>query len=373
MKINRNWLIPVVAVLTVSLSVCFRLLGPRTKGSSKLGAAAGEEQIFQSGAKVEAGLRLNLAAISLQTAGDGQAVRSTLAELRDRIARLPRQAASAGIVEFLDSKSDARTGFGFVIGPDGFLKDAPSLRTFLLDYLAQVDPRVAGTYAERILSSPNSPDEWAVALRNYAAANSTPEAAIFLRTKVAELLGVARWRENPSVGYLEAFDVAVHVGGNEVTSLLGELVRLKDNPAVAHAAYLALDRLVLREGATVLAQLSSQPELMDGREATRANFFARAQVSDPKQRVVLESYLLNPGISQVELATFAGIYPNANFMISHNLLTRADTPDGAALARRDREALNAVESWLSDPRFAKVQPHLENIRKRLQSFLTPPR
>jgi hypothetical protein len=53
-----------------------------------------------------------------------------------------------------------------------------------------------------------------------------------------------------------------------------------------------------------------------GRKLTRANHFAHADVRDPRQPQVLESYLLNPQISPAEMNAFVGIYRNANFMIS---------------------------------------------------------
>jgi hypothetical protein len=55
-------------------------------------------------------------------------------------------------------------------------------------------------------------------------------------------------------------------------------------------------------------------------------------------------------------------------MISHNLLTRDVTPDGAALARRDSDALRVVGEWIADPRFAQLQPQLLKIQQRLQEF-----
>lgn len=70
-----------------------------------------------------------------------------------------------------------------------------------------------------------------------------------------------------------------------------------------------------------LVLLAAHPELMEGREKTRANFFARADLRDPQQKALLESYLLDPRRSAQELQTFAGIFPNANYMISNNLLT----------------------------------------------------
>jgi hypothetical protein len=107
---------------------------------------------------------------------------------------------------------------------------------------------------------------------------------------------------------------------------------------------------------------------MAGRESTRADYFARADARDPQQQQILESYLLNPSISTAELQTFAGVYPNANFMISPNLLTQTTTPDHAALISRDEQSLALAQQWLADPRFARVAPELQTIVQRLEGF-----
>ncbi len=117
--------------------------------------------------------------------------------------------------------------------------------------------------------------------------------------------------------------VEVHIGGTKLLPPLTEMVRQKDNPATSHASYLALDRLVINEPVSTLTALKTEPDWMEGREQTRANFFARGDVRDPQQRQLLESYLLDPRISTMELETFAGIFPNANFMISSNRRTVA--------------------------------------------------
>ena len=161
----------------------------------------------------------------------------------------------------------------------------------------------------------DSPDEWAVALRNLASGDSSPDGRALLEQKTIAMLQYQPWQQNPSVGYLEAFDVAVYLGGTDLLPTLSDLVRQQD-PALSHASYLALDRLVINNPAAVLGALEAAPDLMQGREATRADYFARADVRDPQQRQVLETYLLNPSLSASELQTFAGIYPNANFMIS---------------------------------------------------------
>jgi hypothetical protein len=177
------------------------------------------------------------------------------------------------------------------------------------------------------------------------------------------------WQHDPSAGFLEAFDVAVYLGGTKLLPELAALVRRTDNQALSHAAFLALDRLAIADPTAVLNKLQSAPELMQGREVTRANYFARADAGDPQQRVALENYLLNPQLNPAELTTFAGLYPNANYMVSYNLLTRTQTPDHETLVRKDREALKVLEGWIQDARFEKLQPQLQAMKSRVQTFV----
>ena len=312
--------------------------------------------------------RLRAAAADLANASDAARRRQALALLRQSLASRPASEASAAIRRFLDSKADAATGQGFKIGAKGFLSEAPTLRTFLLDFFGQIDPVAAAEYARVILGIKDSPDEWAVALRNLATGDPSAEGRALLRQKAGEMLQYWPWQQNPSTGYLEAFDVAVYLGGTGLVPALTELVRMQDNPAVAHAAYLALDRLAIDEPAALLGALEADPSLMQGREQTRANYFARADVRDPQQRQVLESYLLDPRTSSQELQQFAGLFPNANYMVSQNLLTPTPTPDHAALTGRDAASLQAVQDWLADPRFANLQRPLQKVQQRLEDF-----
>ncbi len=313
--------------------------------------------------------RIASAAESLKNNNDPVGSAKNLGELRNHLNSLGANTASSTVRQWLDSGEDAATRLEFKLSPDGSLKTAPTLRTFLLDYLAQIDSKAAAAYAEKILSSQNSADEWAVALRAYARGNSSPDAQTFLQKKIREMLGNRDWRDNPSVGFLEAFDVIVHTRDRELTPELGNMIQQKDNRALGHAAYLTLDRLVQAAPADVLGQLQTQPELMEGHERTRADFFARADMRDPAQRALLENYLLDSKRSGSELQQFAGIFPNANYMVSYNLLTQTVTPTGAELALRDREALNTVQQWLDDPRFEKLKPQLQTIKSRLEQFV----
>jgi len=305
----------------------------------------------------------------LTASADADASRKLLAELRGLLDALPREVASREVQSFLSLKKDAGTKLDVTVKAGGALGDASSLRVFLLDYLGQIDRPAAAAIGKQILSAPSSPDEWAVSLRNVAWADDSPGNLAYLRAKTREMIGNPAWRQNPSSGFLEAFDVIVHARGFDLAPQLTELVRDKDNRAVAHAAYLTLDRLTITDPAAALAPLAAQPELMEGREQTRANFFARGDVRDPKQRALVESYLLDPRRSALELQTFAGLFPSANYMISNNLLTETATPAHAELAARDRAALETVDAWLADPRFSRLKPQIEAIHTRLRNFV----
>ena len=331
-----------------------------TSEASKPAAAVGV------GGELDA--RLRAAAADIVKASDPPRQKQALALLRQALAYSSTSEASAAIRRFLDSKVDANTHQGFKIGAKGFLDEVPTLRTFLLDYLGQIDPAAAAEYARVILNSKDSPDEWAVALRNLATGDPSAGGRTLLQQKTSEMLQYGPWQQNPSTGYLEAYDVAVYLGGTSLVPPLTGLVRKQDNPAVAHAAYLALDRLAINEPAALLGALEADLSLMQGREQTRADYFARADVRDPQQRQVLENYLLDPRTSPQELQQFAGLFPNANFMVSQNLLTPTPTPDQAALTGRDAISLQVAQEWLADPRFANLQRPLLKLKQRLEDF-----
>lgn len=306
---------------------------------------------------------------SLKSAPGAKTAKQLLTELRAKLSAMPKDGAVLAIRQFLDSKEDVPTGQGLKIGPHGFLTEAPTLRTWLLDYLGQIDPAAAADYSKDILASMDSPDEWAVALRNLARGDATADGRALLEQKTAQMLQYQPWQQNPSLGYLEAFDVAVYLGGTSLLPTLTDLVQQQANSAVAYASYLALDRLVIAAPTTTLTALLADPASMQGRQATRADYFARADVRDPQQLQLVENYLLNPQISASEINTFANIFPNANYMISPNLLTQTATPAGNTLASIDSASLQAVQQWLSDPRFASLRPSLESTEARLQQYV----
>ena len=362
---KKLWLNVVVLLGAVALAVWLWPRATREPGSS---SGVSTTTTNAAPAPGETADQFHELAAWLRAAPDAATARRQLAELRDRLASLPVPAAVAEIRRFLDSRADAPTRLGFKIASGGALDEAPTLRTFFLDELARLDPAAAAEYAQSILTRKDSPDEWAVALRNLARGDTSAEARALLEQKTGELLRHEPWQRAPSAGYLEAFDTAVFLGGTSLLPALADLLRRKDNQAVAHASFLTLDRLVLNDATVTLAALQAAPDWMAGREQTRANYFARGDVRDPRQRQILESYFSNPQLSAAELDAFAGTFPNANFMLSQNLLTQNRTPDHAALAARDAESLRVVRAWLADPRFAAQRPALEKIARRLEEF-----
>ena len=310
---------------------------------------------------------------ALQKSNSRDESKRVLVQLAVALKALSKEEASKAIQEILSSGIDAQTHVEFEVGPGGRLSGANTLRVFLLDYHGEIDPQAASEMATTILNKLEAPDEWAVSLRNLARAGSTTDKANFLRERVRALLTHGPWQQTASVGYLEAFDVAVHIGGGQLVPELTRLLRLTNNPAVAHAAFLATDRLVLNDPIPVLSALNNYASLMEGRETARAGYFSRADVSDPEQRRILENYLLKTDPRVAELDAFADLFPNENYRISHNLLTATPPRPGKIIQQKDRETLRVVEGWMKQDRFKGVLPQLQTIQKRLREFTSGPR
>lgn len=292
-----------------------------------------------------------------------------LEELRRRLEALAPAQRRQLLDDFFAARQDADLGGRFTVGPDGGLTASPTLRVWLMNELTRLDPAGAAALGRQVLVRMDSPDEWAVALRSVVLGDASTEARSLVKEKTLALLGHSAWQEQPSSGYLNAFDVAVHLKDREFAPVLSGLLRQTNQQALAHAAFLALDRLTIAAPVEFLGALQTQPDALAGREAARAGYFARADVTNPAQRTLLEQYLLSPDRSAEEWNSFVATFPSANQFLSHNLLTRQTIPDGATLARRDAATLAVVRQWLADPRFAAQQAHLRAMESRLREFV----
>ena len=105
----------------------------------------------------------------------------SLNDLKAKLSSMPRDEAVGWIRSFLDAGTDKPTGLSFEIGKDQSLSEWPSFRVFLLDIILSIDPAAAIGISRKILSSPTSADEWALALRNIGKADPSAGSAIYLR------------------------------------------------------------------------------------------------------------------------------------------------------------------------------------------------
>jgi hypothetical protein len=292
----------------------------------------------------------------------------TLKELQANLAALPKDEALAVVAAFLASGKDQPTGLEFEINPDGTLKGWPTLRTFLLDRLLALDPATAAKMSSELLATPTTADEWALALRNIGRVETGAEANTYLRERTEALINNPAWQADPSIGYLNAFDVLVHTNATASTPLLSNLIQNKDRRDLAHAGFLTLDRLVQRQPAVELPLLAADRALQQSRPEMVAQQFARADLRNAAQQALVKSWLLDPARTPTELRSFAGVYPNNNRFISNNLLTTESQQPGTDLAAHDRQALEIVSGWVADPAFQPVKDHLQTMVSRLKEF-----
>lgn len=288
------------------------------------------------------------------------------------LASLSKDEAIDWIETYLASGKDQGTGLEFEIGTGGTMTGWPTFRVFLLDALLSLDPNAATRISRSILSQPTTADEWALALRNIGRVESGDETNAFLRERTELLIRKPEWQANPSVGYLNAFDVLVHTRATASTPLLSELIQNKDRRDLAHAAFIALDRLVQREPVAELAALVEDTALQASRPEMTAQQFARADLRDPAQADLVKKWLLDPARTPAELHAFSGVFPNHNRFVSNNLLTEDDRPTGGDLAAHDRAVLEIVTGWEADPVFSSRTTTLAKMATRLREFTAQP-
>ena len=298
----------------------------------------------------------------LRAGTDAERSRTILAELHRQLAgATSRSEAAEAILGFLRSGEDIATGLSFQVGPNHAVKEAPSLRIALIDWLGELDRVAAGQQAKEVLERMTSPDEAAVALRNYAWGNPADRSG--LGDYFSRMLSRADWIAQPSGGFLESFDVIPYLGDPAFVQSVGPMLAPTSKPAIRNASLVALDRLVLANPSGVLKEVADRREL-EGQPLVRATFFARADPRVAEQRAVLERYLLAP-LPEAEISKFVRIFPNANRFVSYNLLTEASAPPLNDLAAMDAAALDLVRTWRSDPRFNPLKTRLEELEQRL--------
>ena len=293
----------------------------------------------------------------------GSATEADLDALQRFLLDSPSTLATNAILEFLESGRDASTGLEFAIRPGGSLS-SPTLRILLLDTLGRIAKRdgsgPAAQLARATLEKKDSADEWTIALRNLAW--QEPQSTVFLAGKIREMLNYLPWRSAPTSGLLEAFDLFVFTKDPTLTA---DLVALQDDPLpeIRRAADVALDRLAAANPLEIMGYLNAHPSLLGDRPLIRADYFAKADLTQPGQKTALEFYLGRPDTTLEEKDKLLKALATPASFVSDNLLT--DSPPELDEAQREHAILAALHEWLINRRFPSLQDQLLALQRRL--------
>ncbi len=261
----------------------------------------------------------------------------------------PAQAIVA-MVKFLATGQDALTGEGFLVGKNGELSGSPTFRALMLDLLGRLCKQTgtdeAATVSRALLEKKTSADEWALALRNIAWA--TPGDRVFLAAKTHELIRHQPWRQQPSGGYREAFDVAVFLRDPSFISDFSEIVQGEDK-SLQRAAAMALDRLAEMAPLDVMNFLNANPAELAAKPFLRADYFSKADLAQPAQLTAMETYLARPDVAPKEKAKLLAVLASPGTFASDNLLT--PPPAAEDVPQRITSLHKAATDWLKANRF----------------------
>lgn len=306
----------------------------------------------------------------LDSSSDRLALLRELEELRNALNAMPSTEASQWIRRFLGSGVDLSLPFAFAVGENGWLDSAPSLRSWLLDEWAALDPRAAADYARRAFSQPLSePAEHALHMRNYVLAEGRgPEVRSVLETQIRRVLAMESWFAEPSSALAESFDVLVFAEAYWAVPSLMAWATSENRSHLRQAARLSLDRLFIMDPLSGLEQMM-QAGTRGPDSGFRASLVARADLSDPQQYALVQSYLMAPETSSAERESFYQRLPNLDLALSHNLVSQTYIWEHDDGVHRARAALEALEEWSGDARFASDQDLIMDAIVRLERIL----
>lgn len=313
----------------------------------------------------------------LKAAPDPQRVRAELAQLKSEMLARPPEAAAIALGSFLANGRDAVTGLPFVVGADGAMASVPTLRAFALDVLPSVEPALSVTISRAVLDEAVSDVESSLALRNLAWNDLNGDMDAELVARFARFLGNETWARQPSEAYLEAFDVAVDLAAPTLFAQLSALAahshadRDAASNALGHAAFIALDRQVVKDHGILLDALARDPQLLAAAPLVRASLMSRLDMTVDVERAALLEYLGDAGRLNSELDYFGKLYPNGNYFYGNWLVTASEvTPSITEQRTRDRATLAEIDRLLATAPAARVRETLTQVRERLLHFET---
>jgi hypothetical protein len=135
--------------------------------------------------------------------------------------------------------------------------------------------------------------------------------------------------------------------------------------ALQRAAAVALDRLSEAAPLQVMTYLNANPATMADRPFVRADYFAKANLSQPSELQAVEVYLGRADVSVAEkVKLFKGLITPATF-VSENLLTPPTPEPSEDDAARLAGIAKTTRRWIETNRFPELQSELQRLQSRL--------
>ena len=273
-------------------------------------------------------------------------------------------AVSVAVRGFFASGDDASTGMPFAVAADGRLDSWPTLRTFLLEWLATADPEAALGLSREVMDRMTSPEEYAIALRNLGWADLDGDLAEEFDDRFERLLRMKEWRVQPGPAYLESMDAALLLPPGRAAGLLAEIQADGATPShLARASFIALDRVAERDPA-VLVGLETDRLGPD----QRASLLSRLDVTEPAQRGRFVDYLASLP-DGAELDYFASLFPNGNHLQGNRLFSTATRPPSIAERREKDRRILAELNAMDFPDGSPAASAVGRIAERLGTWL----
>lgn len=310
----------------------------------------------------------------LETAQSPEQMRSSLAQLAALLLEeMEPAAATAWLLELIQSGADMPTGLAFQLREDRHLRGAHRLRAWALDWLAMIDPATAAQIADDELHRLNTslqPDVFAIHLRNLTL-GELPQQRVHsrLQDSLAAMLQHQPWLQQPTSAVAEAFDLAVYLEAAGHAQRLTELMDPQYPAGTRHAAAIALKRIAARQPA-VIASIIDAPATSPQNAVWRADVLSQLHPGDNQTTALLDRYLLHPDIAAAEHRAFLDRFPNLDQTVSFNLLssniliTEKATPQQRLLAARD-----SVLRWLDTPAMQIHHAYLQTVLDRINLHL----
>jgi hypothetical protein len=177
-------------------------------------------------------------------------------------------------------------------------------------------------------------------------------------SKVREMLTYEPWRQQPSAGYLEAFDVVVFTRDIGMVPELREMVNSEDD-ALKRAAAATMDRLSEMAPLEVMTYLNGHPTEFSDRPFLRADYFSKADLSNAQQRQAVENYLSRTDVSVAEKSKLLAIFASPGTFVDDTLVTERPAADD--VPQKTAGLRTTVGEWIKSNRFPELTAPLVQL------------